>query len=291
MSGHGDPNQDGLRVDHHFENSDQQYQSAKLGMWLFLATEILFFGGLFVAYSVYRANNPEIFVFGHHFLDTNLGALNTVILICSSLTAAWAVRAAQLRQIPILKLMIALTVVCAFGFMGIKAVEYNSKGKHGLLWAGQFDPHFDHGEHDDPAATEEHIATGVMESDEEPVPEAGESVVADPDLSTIAQAPDGPAGLAPPPSQAQDEEELVATPANAQIYFSIYFLLTGLIPLMPVVPEPLIRFIRSVSALSFILCARATLPGQCFSKISYRTVRPACSIVMPISSAIFLTSS
>jgi len=89
---------DGLAVDHHFENADQQYQSAKLGMWIFLATEILFFGGLFVAYSVYRLNHPEVFIFGHHFLDKSLGALNTVILICSSLTAAWAVRAAQLKQ-------------------------------------------------------------------------------------------------------------------------------------------------------------------------------------------------
>ena len=62
-------NPDGLAVDHHFENPDQQYQSAKLGMWIFLATEILFFGGLFVAYTVYRTNHPEVFVFGHHFLD------------------------------------------------------------------------------------------------------------------------------------------------------------------------------------------------------------------------------
>ncbi|HSO22524.1 MAG TPA: hypothetical protein VLT81_06430, partial [Chondromyces sp.] len=98
MAAHDHGTVEGLRVDHHFQNADQQYQSAKLGMWLFLATEILFFGGLFCAYAVYRANHPEIFVFGHHFLDKNLGALNTVILICSSFTIAWAVRAAQLRQ-------------------------------------------------------------------------------------------------------------------------------------------------------------------------------------------------
>ena len=140
MSDHQHASNDGLAVDHHFENADQQYQSAKLGMWVFLATEILFFGGLFVAYSVYRANHPEVFVFGHHFLDKNLGALNTVILICSSLTAAWAVRAAQLKQIGMLKLMILLTMLFAFGFMGVKSVEYNSKWKHGLLWAGQLRP-------------------------------------------------------------------------------------------------------------------------------------------------------
>ena len=147
MSDHEHASTDGLAVEHHFENADQQYQSAKLGMWVFLATEILFFGGLFVAYAVYRTNHPEVFVFGHHFLDKNLGALNTVILICSSLTAAWAVRAAQLRQIGMLKLMILLTMLCAFGFMGVKAIEYNGKWKHGLLWAGQYDPHIeDHGE-------------------------------------------------------------------------------------------------------------------------------------------------
>ena len=116
------PEGEGLAVDHHFENADQQYQSAKLGMWLFLATEILFFGGLFVAYSVYRFNHPEVFIFGHHFLDKNLGALNTVILICSSLTAAWAVRAAQLKQNRVLKLMLVLTILLAFGFLGVKAV-------------------------------------------------------------------------------------------------------------------------------------------------------------------------
>jgi cytochrome c oxidase subunit 3 len=230
MSGHDDGVQDGLRVEHHFENADQQYQSAKLGMWLFLATEILFFGGLFVAYSVYRANHPEIFVFGHHFLDKNLGALNTVILICSSLTAAWAVRAAQLRQIPMLKLMIVLTIACAFGFMGIKAVEYNAKWKHGLLWAGKFDPHIEHEEHpeSDPVEEGDHAISGGGEEAVADEPVTTEPMPADPDRSTIAVAPEGPSGLAQPPGEVAEIEESEATPANAQIYFSIYFLLTGL---------------------------------------------------------------
>ena len=227
---HAHVESDGLRVDHHFENADQQFQSAKLGMWIFLATEILFFGGLFVAYSVYRANHPEVFVFGHHFLDKNLGALNTVILICSSLTAAWAVRAAQLKQIGMLKLMILLTMLCAFGFMGIKAVEYNSKWKHGLLWAGQYDPHAeDHGEasHE---GVEEHAAEEMhAEAEgEEPLVEQAPVQPTDPDRSTIAPAAEGPSGLAAPPEPATDEHAIEAEPANAQIYFSIYFLLTGL---------------------------------------------------------------
>ena len=230
MSGH-EHNQDGLAVDHHFENAGQQFQSAKLGMWVFLATEILFFGGLFVAYAVYRANHPEIFVFGHHFLDKNLGALNTVILICSSLTAAWAVRAAQLRQIGMLKLMILLTILCAFGFMGVKAVEYNSKWKHGLLWAGQYDPHVeDHGEKSHEAIDEEipddvQLEIVTEEAAAEPSPEQPALAA---DRSAIAPAAEGPAGLASPDSAASEEEGVEIEPANAQIYFSIYFLMTGL---------------------------------------------------------------
>ena len=66
-------------LQHHFETPVQQYDATKLGMWLFLATEILLFGGLFVAYAVYRANHPEIFVYAHQFLDKNRGALNTIV--------------------------------------------------------------------------------------------------------------------------------------------------------------------------------------------------------------------
>jgi len=169
MAGHATTPQEGLRVDHHFENADQQYQSAKLGMWVFLATEILFFGGLFVAYSVYRANHPEVFVFGHHFLDKNLGALNTVILICSSLTAAWAVRAAQLKQIRILKLMLVLTLLCAFGFLGVKGVEYHTKWKHGLLWAGSYHPHLDHDEPTTEIISDQDLLVGGTEVEAEVV--------------------------------------------------------------------------------------------------------------------------
>jgi cytochrome c oxidase subunit 3 len=230
MSDH-EHSSDGLAVEHHFENADQQYQSAKLGMWVFLATEILFFGGLFVAYSVYRANHPEIFVFGHHFLDKNMGALNTVILICSSLTAAWAVRAAQLRQIGMLKIMILMTMLFAFGFMGVKAVEYNGKWKHGLLWAGQYDPHVeDHGEISHDVTGEEFSEDAhVGGATEESVLEASPTQpAADPNRSAIAPAAEGPAGLAAPVSATAEDADFEIEPANAQIYFSIYFLMTGL---------------------------------------------------------------
>ena len=102
--------------------------------------EVLFFSGLFCAYAVYRANNPEIFIYAHHFLDTKLGAINTIVLLFSSLTAAWSVRCAQLNQRKGLILTIVLTLVCAFGFLGIKYVEYEHKWKDGLLWGENFQP-------------------------------------------------------------------------------------------------------------------------------------------------------
>ena len=66
-------------LQHHFETPAQQFDSGKLGIWLFLATEILMFGGLFVAYAVYRSNHPEIFLYAHRFLDSTLGGINTVV--------------------------------------------------------------------------------------------------------------------------------------------------------------------------------------------------------------------
>ena len=105
---------------HHFETPGQQAESAKLGMWLFLATEILFFGGLFCAYAVYRGNHPEVFIYAHQFLDKILGGINTLVLICSSLTMAWAVRAAQLGKRKRLVALLTATVLLATTFLGIK---------------------------------------------------------------------------------------------------------------------------------------------------------------------------
>lgn len=118
---------------HHFDTPEQQFNSNKLGMWVFLGTEILMFGGLFCAYSVYRHNHPDIFVYAHAYLDKWLGALNTVILITSSLTMAWGVRAAQLGQTKLLTTLLIATLIGGAGFMVIKTVEYNKKWKHGLF--------------------------------------------------------------------------------------------------------------------------------------------------------------
>jgi len=209
-------------VAHHFESAEQQFQSAKLGMWVFLATEILFFGGLFCAYSVYRANHPEIFIFGHHFLDKNLGALNTVILICSSFTIAWAVRAAQLKQIRLLVVLLGLTIVCAFGFLGVKYIEYSHKWHHGLLWASRFNPDL-HGAESHGGAAADAVAEAPPATTETPPP----SAAGDATRSNIAPAAVGPAGLADDAESALTET-IVPEPKNAQTFFSIYFLMTGL---------------------------------------------------------------
>ncbi len=116
----------------HFDTAQQQYDSARLGMWIFLLTEVLFFGGLFCAYAVFRAVNPEIFVDGHLFLDKPLGAVNTVVLIVSSLTMALAVRAAQLGQLRALTGLLAITILCGFAFLCIKTVEYKHKWDHSM---------------------------------------------------------------------------------------------------------------------------------------------------------------
>ncbi|MEP0764743.1 MAG: cytochrome c oxidase subunit 3, partial [Chloroflexota bacterium] len=118
---------------HHFRTMAQQFGTAKLGMWLFIATEILMFGGLFCAYGVYRANHPQMFAAGGRLLDTSLGAINTIILITSSFTMALAVRCAQLNQRRPLVAMLALTLLGGVGFMAVKSVEYHSKWAHGLM--------------------------------------------------------------------------------------------------------------------------------------------------------------
>ncbi|MEM6674463.1 MAG: cytochrome c oxidase subunit 3 family protein [Planctomycetota bacterium] len=134
--GHGDK----PFLQHHFEDEDHQFDSGKLGIWAFLVTEILFFSGLFCAYAIYRAMHPEVFVYASKALDTKWGAINTGVLIFSSLTAAWAVRNAQLGQKKGLIVNLTLTILCAFGFMGIKYVEYSHKFHVGLVPGNKYAP-------------------------------------------------------------------------------------------------------------------------------------------------------
>src|SRR5882672_12859248 len=95
-------------IQHHYDDAQHQFDSGKLGIWLFLAQEVLFFSALFVAYILYRFHHPEIYGYAHKYLDVKFGAINTAVLIFSSLTAAWAVRCAQLAHRRGLILCIAL---------------------------------------------------------------------------------------------------------------------------------------------------------------------------------------
>jgi cytochrome c oxidase subunit 3 len=189
-------------LQHHFDTEEQQFDAGKLGMWLFLATEILLFGGMFVAYAIYRANHPEIFIYAHQFLDKILGGTNTVILLCSSLTMAWAVRASQLGQQRLLVVLLSLTLLGGFGFMGIKYLEYKAKWEHGLLPGTHFVPHEEGG----------HAAT----------PPSAPSAPA----ATISPSAEGPSGRAR--HDAGDGAGHGERPSNTQIFFGIYFLMTGL---------------------------------------------------------------
>lgn len=118
---------------HHFDTPDQQFSSAKLGMWVFVLTEILFFSGLFCVYAVYRRNHPELFVDGHYFLNTALGAVNTAVLLFSSFTMAWGVRCIQLGKIRGLVTCLLVTLACAIVFLGIKYAEYRVKWEHHMV--------------------------------------------------------------------------------------------------------------------------------------------------------------
>jgi len=123
---------------HHFDTLDQQRESSSLAMWVFLVTEIMFFGGMFLVYVVYRSMYPQVFRAGSHELDVMLGGVNTAILICSSLTMALAVRGAQLGQRRALSVFMVLTMLLGLAFLGIKAVEYTAKFRHGLVPGANF---------------------------------------------------------------------------------------------------------------------------------------------------------
>jgi cytochrome c oxidase subunit III len=124
---------DAAHVAHHFDDAEQQYAAANLGMWLFLATEILFFGGLFAGYAQYRYWYPTEFAAGSHLLDPTLGAINTAVLLTSSLTMALAVRAAQTNDRRGSVRLLALTIVLGSVFLGVKAYEYYHKYDENLI--------------------------------------------------------------------------------------------------------------------------------------------------------------
>jgi len=176
---------------HHFDHPLQQFEAGKLGMWIFLAQEVLFFGGLFAAYAYFRANHPEMFMFAHRFLDWRLGGFNTVVLLASSFTMAWAVRASQLGKQRALVTLLVITLLLAGVFCGVKAIEYDSKIEHGLMWGTNFAP------------------------DEEYLEKYGSHDKV-------------PGSLAGVPGNILEATRQQKPPDNLHIFFGIYFLMTGL---------------------------------------------------------------
>jgi len=118
---------------HHFESHEQQRSTASLGMWLFLAQELLFFGGLFLVYAVARWSHPAAFAEGSAQLDPVLGTANTAILLASSFTMALAVRAGQRGRPRRIVAFLLATIVLGSAFLVVKGVEYEHKVHEGLF--------------------------------------------------------------------------------------------------------------------------------------------------------------
>ena len=122
-AGHGGPPE----LQHHFDTMEQQREASSFGMWVFLVTEILFFGGLFTAYTVYRHLYPRAFAEASRHLDITLGTFNTAVLIVSSLTMALAVWSAAVGKRKAIVVFLLLTMALGGVFLGVKAVEYSHK--------------------------------------------------------------------------------------------------------------------------------------------------------------------
>jgi cytochrome c oxidase subunit 3 len=237
--GHHYPN-----LAHHFDTPQQQFDAGKLGIWLFLLTEVLFFSGLFCAYTIYRAMRPEVFVYAHYFLDTKLGALNTCVLLISSLTAAWAVRNAQLAETRKLVVNIVITIVCACTFMVVKYVEYSHKFHDGLLPGARFHPteqvwELESFKHKHPEASEyaEHLTEAAKAKAAagaaEPAAAAGEHKAGDaapahPPIERVTKEQVEPLLKAGVLGEKAENPTVPSKPRNAHVFFSIYFFMTGL---------------------------------------------------------------
>jgi cytochrome c oxidase subunit 3 len=178
-------------LQHHFESLEQQKEASTLGMWAFLVQEVLFFGGLFTMYTIYRHQHFEIFQACSHHLDWKLGAFNTAVLICSSLTMALAVHGAALGHGKQAAAWLLLTIALGGVFLGVKVVEYKEKWEHHLIPGPSF---------------------------------GGASQV---DIEETA-------------------EELHLAPSDlprAQLYFSLYFAMTGLHALHMIIGMPIIAWL------------------------------------------------
>ena len=223
-----------------FEDIDQQNECYVVGMWTFLVTEIMFFGALFLAYSVYRVLYPETYLDAHHFLNVIWGTTNTFVLLTSSFTMVMAVYAAQQGKKWLMISMLALTILCSFGFLGIKYIEYSGKIHEGLFpgYGWNYTKALEElakekkgeagggeaptvktkaaGEHGaGPAENTAELSNDVANFDKQP--KEGYNAFAAPPTDTLQIATISPAGA---------KEEVRGR--RAKLFFSIYFTMTGL---------------------------------------------------------------
>jgi cytochrome c oxidase subunit III len=182
-----------------FETLEQQKDSATLGMWVFLVTEVLFFGGLFLTCTINRHLYFTAFGVGGNMLDLTLGTTNTVVLIGSSFTMAMSVWAAQTNRKQLLPLCLILTLLLGGVFLGIKYAEYKQKFEHHLVPGLSFDITY-HMNHAAPGDDPKELAAERKEIEE----------------ALRVEDPTDP------------QRALTALNAHAQLYFSLYFGMTGL---------------------------------------------------------------
>lgn len=206
---HPAPSTDEPLLLHHFEDLEQQELTSNLGMWTFLATEVMFFGGLFLAFALYRGAYPREFSEAAQWLRVELGGLNTVVLLTSSLTMAMAVRESQLRRRKPAVYYLLGTIALGVVFLGIKAMEWTE------------DYH-------------EHLMPGVNFRWEGPPPKfAAKDQAAEArrrDTEPPAERPGDSPGIVSPslePSY-RGEMSLAPRPGRAQMFFVLYFFMTGL---------------------------------------------------------------
>ncbi|MEM0982662.1 MAG: cytochrome c oxidase subunit 3 family protein [Planctomycetota bacterium] len=147
---------------HHWRTAEDEFDAAKLGMWLFLSTEVLLFAGMFVAYAVLRMKHPEAFINGSAYLDVFYGGLNTVVLLLSSWTVAMAVRCAQLNHQRWLKINLIITLICAVAFFAIKITfEYIPKLSAGKAPGRFFSYPYAHDPHEPLWWAVYYVSTGI----------------------------------------------------------------------------------------------------------------------------------
>ena len=203
---------------HQFDDVAQQKDAATLGMWSFLATEVLFFGALFTCYVVFRFRYPVMWDIGSHMLDVKMGFINTLILLTSSLTMALGVHAAQTGKNKLLTLFLVLTMALAGGFLVVKTFEYHHKFEEGVIPGRYFQV----------PAEEWEKEKGTVK------PNPAGPVEAFPAEEATAD-PMGPYGTAPkegvettPRAPLQPTAQTTDDVRKLQLFFALYFCMTGL---------------------------------------------------------------